>query len=82
VGIKILLVILMIIVFSGCSDIRSLTNSVKEYKKVSGQIKLGDTKENVLSILLPTQKELDKYPWWQKLPEKYIKDNVLVEVFL
>ena len=70
----------MLIIISGC-DLQSMGRSVIEYKKVSGQISLGDTKENVLSILLPTQKELDKYPHLQKSPEKHIKDNVLVEIY-
>jgi hypothetical protein len=77
---KTILIIIMLIILSGC-DLQSMGRSVIEYKKVTGQISLGDTKENVLSILLPTQKELDKYPHLQKSPEKHIKDNVLVEIY-
>ena len=79
---KILLVIIAVIIVSGCGGPNyHLNSSLNEYKKVSGQIELGDMKENVLSILLPIQKALDEFPIFQKLPEKYIKDNVLVEVY-
>jgi hypothetical protein len=77
---KIILVVIMVFIIYGC-DIQSMHTSIDEYKKVSGKIELGDTKENVLSILLPTQKEINKYPGLQKSPEKYIKDNVLVEIY-
>ena len=80
---KILIIAIATLVL-GCginAHLHALRTSIKMYENVSAQIELGDTKENVLSILLPTQKELDKYPGMQKSPEKYIKDNVLVEVY-
>jgi hypothetical protein len=59
----------------------SIKTSITNHKTVSEQIALGDTKENVLLVLLPTQELLKTYPHEEKQPEKYIKNDVLVEIY-
>ena len=69
---------------SGCginANLKVLRTSIAEYQKVSNQIELGDRKEKVLSILEPIQEPLKPYPYFIKPTEKYIKDDVLVEIF-
>jgi hypothetical protein len=51
------------------------------YENVSGQIELGDTKESFLSLILPTQEPLKEYSGFRKPPEKYMKKDVLVEIY-
>jgi hypothetical protein len=68
---------------SGCginANYKVLRTSISEHQKLSNQIELGDTKEKVLSILEPIQEPLKQYPYFIKPPEKYIKDDVLVEI--
>ena len=59
----------------------ALRTSIKMYENVSEQIELGDTKESFLSLILPTQEPLKEYSFFRKPPEKYIKDDVLVEIY-
>jgi hypothetical protein len=79
------LTILIIIFIVGCASDRaywnSISTSISNHKNVSEKIELGDTKENVLAILLPTQELLKTYPHEQKQPDKHIKDDVLVEIY-
>ena len=81
--VKILIIVISTFVLS-CGlhvNLKVLRTSIAEHKKVSNQIELGDTKEKVLSILEPIQEPLKPYPYFIKPPEKYIKDNLLVEIF-
>ena len=82
--VKILIIVISTFVLS-CGlhvNLKVLRTSVADHQKASEQIELGDTKEKVLSILLPIQAPLRKqYPSIIKSPEKYIKDDVLVEIF-
>jgi hypothetical protein len=61
-----------------CGSIRT---AIDRHNDVSGKIDLGDTKEKVLSKILPTQEGLKVFPHHQKQPEKYMKDGVRVEIF-
>jgi len=72
------IVFLSIILFAGCAVIE-VSKSISSYEKVSGRVHLGDSKEKVLSILLPSQKNLPSEV--SKKPEKYIKDNHLFEIY-
>lgn len=62
---------------SGC--IMAIQDSITKYESVESKIELGDLKPKVLSILNPTQKELQSD--YKKRPEKYIKKGILVEIF-
>lgn len=70
--------IISIFFFSGCARVE-VEKSITSYKKVAHKIELGDSKEKVLSILLPTQKNIPSHA--KKESEKYIKNNNLYEVF-
>jgi hypothetical protein len=79
-----LLSLTFLFLLSGCginANLKVLRTSIAEHQKVSNQIELGDRKEKVLSILEPIQEPLKPYPYFIKQPEKYIKDDVLVEIF-
>jgi hypothetical protein len=56
-----------------------IDKAISRYEAVESQIQLGDPKDKVLSIIEPTQRELESS--WRKKPEKYIKEGVLVEIY-
>ena len=72
------IVFIGIILFAGCARIE-ISKSITSYEKVADKVHLGDSKEKVLSILSPSQKNLP--PHVGKKPEKYIKDNHLFEIY-
>jgi hypothetical protein len=63
----------------GCTPAGRIKDVIVEYEKVASQVDLGDSKEQVLAILTPSQADLE--PGWKKPPEKYMKDGVLVEIY-
>lgn len=63
---------------SGCVGF-AVDKSIDRYDAVANQVQLGDKKEEVLSILLPTQKDLPKSA--SKRPDQYVKDGVRVEIY-
>lgn len=63
---------------NGCA-LMNVDRSISAYDEVASQIQLGDTKENALSVLLPTQKDLPKRA--SKRPDQYVKDGVKVEIY-
>jgi hypothetical protein len=60
---------------------KGILTAIESHKSVSDKINLGDTRENILPILLPTQDSLKPYPVFQKSTDKYIKNDVLVEIY-
>jgi len=75
---KIALIIFLSMMASGCAQIY-IDKSISSYDDVENQIELGNAKESVLSILLPTQKDLPKSA--SKRPDQYIKNGVKVEIY-
>ena len=73
---KILLIVFIALTFVGCNGINP---AIAKYKKVANQVDLGDSKEKVLAILLPTQEGLCGS--CGKAPTKYIKDGVKTEIY-
>ena len=63
---------------SGCAGLQ-IDSAISKYDAVANQVELGDSKQKVLPILLPTQAELPKR--LRKNPDKYIKDGVKIEIF-
>jgi hypothetical protein len=64
----------------GCAgSVYQIDSAVAEYVAVADRVDLGDSKEKALSILLPTQEGVCKS--CRKSPEKYIKDNVKIEIY-
>jgi hypothetical protein len=76
----VLAVVLGAIILSGCSPARYIQKSINEYDKVESRVSLGDSKEEVLVLLEPTQRYL-KDKSWRKKPDRYTKEGVLVEVY-
>ena len=73
--------VFLVFTLSGCFGIKAIVikDSISKYESVESQIELGNSREKVLSILSPTQKDLRSD--WKKRPEKYIKKDILVEIF-
>ena len=63
---------------SGCVAMQ-IDSAISKYEAVADKVELGDSKEKVLAILLPTQQEVPKSS--RKNPEKYIKGDVKVEIY-
>jgi len=77
----ILLVAMPLLLCTSCMprELRSIDNAISEYNEKSAGIKLGDSKEKVLAILIPTQAGLSKQA--SKRPESFVTDNLLTEIF-
>jgi len=63
----------------GCAPAVVIDEAIEKYEVVAGSINLGDSRDKVLSILLPTQKELKGS--YKKSADKYLKEGVLVEIY-
>ena len=70
--------LIVALVFTGCFGMQ-IDSAISKYEAVADQVELGDKKDKVLTILLPTQKDLDNSI--KKRPEKYIKEGVKVEIY-
>ncbi len=75
-----LVIVLGLTLLSGCGPAYYIKKSINDYEKVESRINLGDSKEQVLTILDPTQRYL-KDKSWRKKPDRYTKEGVLVEVY-
>ncbi len=73
-----LVVLIFAATLTGCVGMQ-IDSAVAKYEAVADRVDLGDSKEKALSILLPTQEGVPKSN--RKSPEKYIKDNVKVEIY-
>lgn len=76
--IQYVIILFSIIILPGCAGIQ-ISSAISAYQDVADQVKLGDSKEKVLAILLPTQTNLPMMH--SKNPDKYIKDGVEVEIY-
>jgi len=75
---KTLITALLILNLISCTGYQ-IKNSISKYENQSSKIEIGDTKQEVLEILEPTQTLKKKY---RKKPEKYIsKDGSLIEIY-
>ena len=75
---KTLVALLVLLTVSACPGIQ-IDMSISKYNAVADRVQLGDSRNKVLSILNPTQKEMPQNS--KKNPDKYIKNNVLVEIY-
>ena len=71
---KAILLIVPILMLTGCID-----EAIRRYDAVAHQVQLGESKEKVLSLLMPTQEPLARKH--QKRPEQHIKDGAKVEIY-
>lgn len=76
-----LLLIMSVLLCIGCMprELRTIDNAISEYNEKSAAVKLGDSKEKVLAILIPTQAGLSKQA--SKRPESFVNDNLLTEIY-
>lgn len=72
------LTILFCLVLAGCATV-SIDSVIDKYRAEAPKVKLGDTKENVLAILLPTQEGLSNKV--SKPPESYVQDTKTIEIY-
>ena len=80
---KYLVAVIYVLMVSGCMEIfyaphYRIKIAVKTLSSVESQINLGDSKQNVLRILQPTQAILTTD--LSKIPDRYKKEGVLVEI--
>ncbi len=74
------LLLALVFLLLGCNTMTMrIDSTISKYNAVADKIELGSDKAQVLEILLPTQNELPKSA--RKNPEKYIKNNVKVEIY-
>ena len=63
---------------AGCAGIR-ISSAINKYDAAADQVKLGDSKEEVLGILLPTQRRLPLVH--SKYPDKYYDNGSEIEIY-
>ena len=68
----------LLIGISGCTGIQ-IDKSIKAYRDSSSKVQLGDTKERVLQVLMPTQAGLPLKA--QKEPESFVKEGNRIEIY-
>lgn len=66
------------LVLVGCTSMK-IDSAISEYEAKAERVELGDSKDEVLSVLQPTQEAIPSEN--RKRPEKYIKDGVRVEIY-
>lgn len=76
---KHLFIIFISILALGCTPVYRIDQAISNYDKVADQISLGQTKKEVLSILLMGQRSLPGTT--RKRPEQYIKEKIHVEIY-
>lgn len=67
------------LVLSGCSSMNSINKAINNYQQVASQVKLGQSKDDVLALLLPTQANLS--PRQSKPFEQFREGEVLKEIY-
>ena len=73
-------IVAAITLLGGCGSAPyEIGKSIDDYNKVKGEINLGDSEQQVLSLLEPTQENLK--PKWKKDPDKYMDGDSTVEVY-
>ena len=70
---------LIALVGSGCVPTSSMQSSVLEYKIIAPKILIGDDKEYVLSMLIPSQANIPI--WMQRKSEKYVNYGEAVDIY-
>lgn len=85
-GFKLWILCLLTITLSGCTGLRTdeeaalrIDKSIDAYRNASSKVQLGEKKEKVLSVLMPTQVELPLMA--QKEQEAYFKGGKRIEIY-
>lgn len=72
-----LTILMTLLTLSACAAYQ-IDTSVTRYNAVADRVQLGDSIDNVLALLKPTQSSLPQKN--RKNSDKYYKDNVMVEI--
>lgn len=75
---KRVLVLALTLVLVACAN-NNIRSAIGSYEQVRDQIQLGQSKEQVLALLKPTQQGIDSR--YLKAPEQYREDETHVEVY-
>ena len=75
---KMLVALFVLMTVSACTGFQ-IDRGIAKYNAVADRVQLGDSRDYVLSILNPTQEGIPQGN--RKNPDKYIKNNVLVEIY-
>ena len=67
------------LMLSGCLPAFEIDSAISNYKGVSSNIELGDSKEDFVRNVLSVQSELASE--YKKEPDRYIKQGVKVEIY-
>ena len=70
-----------LVTLSGCGVVskRQLYQGIEQYGAVSNSITLGESKSNVLAVLLPTQSEIGQR--FLRIADKHMENNIKVEIY-
>ena len=71
-------VVVFALLATGCVS-NSIQQTIGAYDAARGEISLGQSKQDVLSVLLPTQSALGGQ--FAKTPETYIEDGKTIEIY-
>ncbi len=71
-------IVLISFVVAGCTTLQ-ISPAISSYQREAVKVRLGDSKEKVLEVLIPTQKTLTARE--RKPPESYKKENDTVEIY-
>ena len=79
--IKLVSTLLFAVLLTACGAVNEfqVQSATSSYFEVAQVVNLGDSKDRVLNLLLPTQKDLNST--LRKPPEKHMNDDVLVEIY-
>ena len=79
--IKLVSTLLFAVLLTACGAVHEfqVQSATSSYFEVAQEVNLGDSKDRVLNLLLPTQKNLSSA--LKKPPEKHMSDDVLVEIY-
>jgi hypothetical protein len=68
----------LLLLVVGCGGV-AIDMTIREYHAAASQVKLGDSREKVVSVLMPTQRRLSASK--RKEPEHFMQDGVSVEIY-
>lgn len=72
-------IIVITLILNGCAPIPSMQSSGLEYKIIAPKILIGDDKEYVLSMLIPSQANIPSQ--MQRKPERFMNYGEVVDIY-
>lgn len=70
--------LVLLLLLSGCASLK-IDPAISRYQTIAPKVNLGDSKEQVLSLLLPTQEGVPGSA--KKQPESFLKDGNTIEIY-